>query len=213
MLKTYQINEFLNEAECDLISEKIHSCGNLYEDYINNILNSYYYTWDFYNKNFFEIKEIFENKIKNFFGLNLLIDHSHILHSIIPYGIHTDYFQRKKLVKNIEPAYTFIIPLANIETHTIVFNEYSKIKNPYEWKKTNNVKPYEDCQIPSEIRNKLLSHINDDIINYFSIKEIFAWKKGSLLASDRQYFHCSDNYIANNLTYKNAIILWTSIKK
>ena len=41
--------------------------------------------------------------------------------------------------------------------------------------------------------------------------QIFKWKKGSMFAAPRFRFHTSDNFLANGLTRKQAIVAWTSI--
>jgi hypothetical protein len=214
MLKSHIIENFLSDNECDYIRELITKNGVLYEDIINGVLNSYYYTWDFYKLNFADIKKIFDEKLKNLFGNNLIIDHSHILYSMKPYGIHTDYFQRKIISKKIEPAYTFIIPLYTLPTNTLVFNQHSKIKDVEKWIETEKISPViKSEQISNDVYEKYLSHVNKNLLSYFTIKEIFPWKKGSLHACDRQYFHSSDNYKINGLENKTAIIMWTSMKK
>ena len=88
----------------------------------------------------------------------------------------------------------------------------SKIKGFVEYCRTEHPKIIsEDLRISKETRQQYLSHVPNDLLDYLTIKEIFAWKKGSAYFCDRKYFHCSDNYIAQGLTNKRALIFWTSV--
>jgi len=145
--------------------------------------------------------------------MDVLIDHSHIIHSIMPYNIHSDYYQRKALPSKLVPAYTFIIPLADCASHTLAFNESSEIKHFKEYLEQVNPDPLpKEQQVSQDIYDRYLSHCDINHMQYLSLKEIFPWRAGSFYACDRRHFHCSDNYYKNNLKDKRAIIMWTSTK-
>jgi hypothetical protein len=210
MLPSIIQENFLTLDELTYISNIISTNGNLYEDIINNNLHSYYYTWSFYSKDFKEIYNIFEEKLKSLTDIKLIIDHSHILHSKIPYGLHTDFYQRKKLPSSLVPAYTLIIPLDNYDTNTLVFNQTAEEKDIKTYIQ-NNTKIDKDNSITDNFYNQYLTHCDRDEVDYLSLKEVFKWHRGAIHACDRRYFHCSDNYYKNNLIEKKAIIMWTSV--
>jgi hypothetical protein len=200
--------KLFSDSEIDYLKDNIYKRGSKYEDYPGgkDILTSYYYTWKFYNADFLDIRNILEPKIKSVTDIDLIFDHSHILHSMIPYNLHTDFYQKNMLNNaKIKPAYTIIIPLDDFKTSTFVFNQSDEDK---ELSNLDRTKVLEDC-VNNETRKNYLSHIKDTELDYLSVKEQFHWTKGSLHACDRRYIHCSDNY---NLDFKNAIIFWTSMK-
>jgi hypothetical protein len=199
---------FLSSDEVDFVENFINQHHTTYDDIIENTLNSYYYTWPYYNKDYKVVREIFDSKIKNLIELNLIIDHSHILDSKKPYTVHTDFYQRRSL-SSLTPAYTFIIPLADYNSNTIVFEQYSELKNFDEYLNTTDASPVAN-PLTTEFVNRYVDHFPKEVLPYLSVKEVFNWKKGSLHACDRRYFHSSDNYIKNNLTGKKAFIFWTS---
>jgi hypothetical protein len=211
MLPSIMQDNFLDDFEIELVQKIIYEKNNAYDDIRDNVLRSRYYTWSFYNKDYAVIKDIFTEKLKKTTGINLIVNHSHILDSFIPYTIHTDYYQEKPVGKNLEPAYTMIIPLDNYNSNTIVFNQFSEIKSFESYIDNKNSLIISDSnRIPKETVDQYLTHLPENFVNYLSLKEIFHWKKGSAHFCDRRYFHCSDNYNRNNLTGKKAIIFWCS---
>jgi hypothetical protein len=160
-----------------------------------------------------ELCVVMNNKIQEYFSNNTC-DNWHILNAYKPYGIHTD-----SLDENID-AYThslpaghifgctFLIPLADYNTHTIVFNERSdKMKVSTNWIARENRSP--QGLISNEIYEKYLTNQSKELVDYFSIDTIFPWKKGSLLAMPRTSFHCSDNFTIKNMFEKRALIGWS----
>ena len=201
---------FTND-EVDYLKDNIYARGDRYEDRnINGDLDSYYFTWRFYNKDFKDIREIIEPRIRTVIDQDLIFDYSHILHSLQPYQLHTDYSQNDMIINDrIKPAYTIIIPLGNFDSNTFVFNQHDEDKNLKNLDRSTVLK---DC-VDSKTREDHLSHVNQKELDYVSIKEKFTWTKGSLHACDRRYIHCSDNYYKNKgQLYKNAIVFWTSIR-
>tara|TARA_B100001057_G_C22663195_1_gene876776 strand:+ start:162 stop:812 length:651 start_codon:yes stop_codon:yes gene_type:complete len=201
--------KLFTDSEIDYLKENIYKRGEKYIDKNSEgKLKSHYYTWKFYKKEFLDIKEILETKISNVIGKELIFDHSHILHSFLPYGLHSDYYQTKMFNNNdIVPAYTIIIPLDDYDSSTFVFNQYDEDKA---LKNIDKTKVLEDCT--DNKTRQLISHCKDELFDYISVKERFKWTKGSMHACDRRYIHCSDNYTSSE-NFKTAIIFWTSMKK
>jgi hypothetical protein len=205
---------FLDQDELKFIEQMVLDKHHIYNDFsTSNDSNqtAIYYVWKFYDKAMEPIKQILEPKFKNITGLkNLVVDHSHIFESIVPYQIHTDFFQNR-MFKNMNPAYTIIIPIDETPSNTLVFNESSELKSVAEWGKTTNA-TYNKNPIDQNIIDKYLSHIQPEILKYLSLKEIFEWRPGAIHFCDRKYFHCSDNFKFNNIDRKRAFIFWTSLK-
>ena len=210
MLPSIIQENFLSRDEIAFIEDQVLSLGDHYDDIQNGIQHSYYKTWSYYNKKFAPIKEILEPKFRKLLNFNFVVDHSHILQSIEPYTIHTDWNQNR-MIEKLTPAYTLIIPIQDVRSNTVVFNQHSTLKNFRQWVKEEHppILP-KDEQITDEIREKYLTHIEAEWLRYVSLKEIFHWKPGSIHAADRKYFHCSDNYHKNGIKEKHAFVFWLS---
>lgn len=212
MLPSIIQENFLSISEIDYISETIITNGIIAEENVNGKLHSINYEWNYYSKEFIDIYKIFEKKLNALTNKKLFINNSHILQSLVPYIPHTDFNERLllKLLPNFIPAYTIIIPLDNYDTNTVVFNQTSDIKEIKSYIERN---AKIDDSITNEFYEQYLTHCDRNILKYLSLKEVFRWRKGSIHACDRRYFHCSDNYIKNGLSEKKAIIMWTDIQK
>jgi hypothetical protein len=145
----------------------------------------------------------------------------HILNAISPYTIHSDVVLRDgvPLPEGYAPAWTFIIPVETVNSNTIVFEETSD----EDYQQTDSVTkkgiayytsinaPYNPPRIDQATVQKYFSHMPPEFLDYLTIQEVFPWVKGSLFAADRRRFHSSDNFFANGLTYKRAIVAWTAM--
>jgi len=167
---------------------------------------------------FKKVADLLLPKIRENFGSDLKIDSAHILNSYNPYGVHTDVLSgnydannHQPYPDNLYPAWTFLIPLGDYDSSTIVFQEESpRTKVVIEWAKNNRIKPNKHA-IDQETRKKYLSHITDIELNFLHVEQIYKWERGDCFAASRTKFHTSDNYIANGIESKRAIIIWTSI--
>ena len=72
---------------------------------------------------------------------------------------------------------------------------------------------YNPPRIDAETYRKYFSHIPADVFNWLTIEDIFKWKKGSMFAAARFKFHTSDNFLANGIPSKRALIAWTRISE
>ena len=226
IINTCTIENFLSDNEIAEI-EDIHKRG-LTTLQIDNVKKTpiegldrtaNYWHFDFYCKhsqNGKRIQEILLPRLQQLFHKDIYIDNCHILESFYPYEIHTDSVDNNKdytmQAKNgYKSAWTFIIPLDNYNSNTIIFNQESlEIKGPSRWIEEKN--PPVLNSIDEETYNKYLAHaVNPFQYKYLSIEEIFPWKKGSLSATSRGKFHCSDYFLDNGITEKRAIVMWTTI--
>ena len=164
-----------------------------------------------------ELCTFINEKIQTLFSNNSC-DNWHILNAYKPYGIHTDSMDEvgtsytHSLPENYKFGWTFLIPLDDYDTNTIVFNEGSdKMKVSTNWIERENRSP--QGLIPNETYEKYLTHQEKNLVDHFSIDTIFPWKKGNLLAMPRTSFHCSDNFTKKHIYEKRALIGWSLTHK
>ena len=135
----------------------------------------------------------------------------HILQSFEPYTIHHDFSQEPMLVAP-NPAWTMIIPLEDYNSHTINFKQQPKDpSNKVVTTWIENEKPPVINGVSAEEEEKYFKDwIPQQYLKYLEIDGVYKWKKNKLYAASRYSFHSSDNFIANGLTEKRAIVMWTS---
>ena len=224
-IDTRIIPNFLSDSEIATIEQFVmqnpdETWDSWHEKDNQRIVDANYYDFDFYNAKNQAIIDILKPKFDQHFGSDLYIQQIHILNAVLPYTVHSDAILRDgiALPEGYGPAWTFIIPVETVNSHTIVFNEYSEeatseLDNQITKDivfRTQTQKPYRPPRIDDETAQKYFSHIDRKSLDYLSIKEIFPWTKGSLFAADRRSFHTSDNFLANGLKYKRAILSWTA---
>jgi|694.fasta_scaffold24420_17 hypothetical protein len=214
-IDTRTIPNFLSDSEIEFIENYVMSNFKPWENWNQsqngqNVMSGHYYCFDYYDKNNDCVYDILQSKFTKEFGPDLNIQQIHIFDAFDPYSVHSDVDSGGAVVaKAPVPAWTFIIPLFDVNSHTIVFNEQSQIKDPEVYFKEN---PRSDTLlISTHDYNKYFSHIPLSYFYWLTIEDIFQWKKGSLFAASRYKFHTSDNFIANNIKNKRALIAWTSL--
>lgn len=159
-----------------------------------------------------EIIDILVPKIKNNFGENIQLPTAHILNAYEPYGIHTDVMSG-----GFDPAgpdiaaWTFIIPLRDYDSHTIVFEQqHETIKTLDRWVAEVKPKPHD---IDDNFYQRYLTHTDRLDQRWLAPECVFAWRKGDLFAANRRKFHVSDNFPANNIKCKRAIVIWSTVPR
>lgn len=201
---TKEIPDFLSQSEVTMIDSFVMANTQPWLNYNNDgDLMATYYEFDFYSPEFKIIYDIMWPRIQQNFG-DIFIGQMHIFDSISPYHIHSDV---ESGVPD-HPAWTFIIPLDDYPSHTLVFNEGSTFKEIDHYVTENA--PYDTDRIDADTWQQYLSHIEPALRSYLSIEGIFRWRRGSLFATDRWKFHTSDNYYANGITRKRALVAWTN---
>lgn len=215
-IDTRTIDNFLSDEEIKKAEDFIMTTCTPWENWnpANNkegrVMSGHYYVFNYYDEKNKIIKDILEPKFVKEFGSSLYIQQIHIFDSYDPYNIHSDVDSGGEIVPTAPiPAWTFIIPLFDVESHTIVFNEQDPVKSPEHYIK--NTQPFDKPSIDIETYKKYFSHTSYNLFRYLTIEEIFKWKKGSLFAASRFKFHTSDNFLINGITNKRAIIAWTSL--
>lgn len=215
-MKTTVIENFLTEDEIfdieKLFRSKVDTVVWIEPTEVDLAHSQYWYPGESYKE---KLNIFLNNKIESFFEKNIC-DNWHILNAYRPYGIHTDSIDDEHdsyvhmLNKGHDFGWTFLIPLDDYPTNTIVFNESSSVvKVSTKWITKENRKPL--GLITDELHTKYLTHQGKEITDYFSIETIFSWKKGNLLAMPRKSFHCSDNFLNKKIFEKRAIVGWSMI--
>ena len=211
MLESVNVDNFLSSNEVDQIEKLIYA--QQYEThthigdrgrYINQSI-AVNHRWKYHDGLNENIRNILDPKFIKLFGKYPKVGDSHILDSKIPYLLHTDFIHTE--IENLNPEYTIIIPLDDYNSTTVIFNEYANFNDFEEFKA--NYSGDINLRIDPVFCKQYLSHIHPHDLKYLTIKETFPWKKGSMFAVDRRYFHCSDNFCKNGISNKRAIILWT----
>jgi hypothetical protein len=212
-----EIDNFLTHDELDFVRDRVLSTIPGDPNYslvagttVPMVHSANYHIFDPADSRYQDVMAILMPKFQQHFHPELFIQQIHILDSIDPYRVHSDvesgYLQSPTPTTH---AWTFIIPLDDYNSHTIVFNEGSEVKNLGEY--IGVTQPYTSATVDDETYHKYFTHIPQDLFQWLTIDQIFKWKKGSMFAAPRFRFHTSDNFLANGLTRKQAIVAWTSV--
>lgn len=127
------------------------------------------------------------------------------LKEVMPWGIHTDY---KHSFDCVEPDLAVLIPLKVInddasQTHTVIFNE-SCTTNFNDYMNTNN----KLLDHAGHIHEMHCSHCSAESLEYVSLCGAYPWKIGSIIYWNRSMLHCSDNFLKNSISEKQALVLF-----
>ena len=215
-INTRIVDNFLSNDELDILEKHFLATDDKHDNYNPHgkngeiVFSGTYYIIRYYEEKNKLVRDILQPKLEKEFGNDLKIQQIHVFDCFDPYNVHSDIDSGgPPLPEAPFPAWTLIIPLFDVDSHTIVFNEGSKIKQPSSY--MNDTTPYSSTTIDFETYLKYFSHVPQDNFRWLSIESIFTWKRGSLFAADRYKFHTSDNFLANGVNNKRAIIAWTSL--
>lgn len=156
--------------------------------------------------------ELLLTRLQKNFHEQISLDTCHVLDARVPYGIHTDVASGAfNPAGQRDAAWTFIIPLEDYNSHTIIFKEgHDYIKTMLDWIQATNP-PQHD--IDEAFYQQYLTHVAKDDLRYLTVEQIFPWRCGHLFAADRRCFHVSDNFPANGIFNKRAIIIWSTVPR
>ncbi len=214
-IDTRTIKNFLSPAEVKIIDDYVTHFCDPWENWNpsshgGQVLSGYYYVFDYYSEKFQLVKDILQPKFTKEFGEELVIQQIHIFDCFDPYKIHSDVDSGGEMLPHApNPAWTFIVPLYDVDSHTIVFKEESPIKEPQYY--IERTTAYEKPTITPDTWNKYFSHTPYEWFHWLTIEDIFKWEQGALFAASRYKFHTSDNFLANGVKNKKALIAWTSL--
>ena len=165
------------------------------------------------------ITDIIGARLKDIFGKETVFQELWILDEYHPLGLHTDAHQ---LVPTDDQLlyYTMLIPLEDLDSCTIITNQYHEVdySSPgsevllADYLKHTRPLPKEQ-RITEEFWKANLIHTPLLARPFFSLDQIFKWNRGSLLAFDRRRWHASDNFLANGIAKKSAIVSFTFVNR
>jgi hypothetical protein len=214
-IDTRTIENFLSNEELDLIEKHILSTDDIHYNYNPGNFGGQVYSGTYYIIRYYEpknliVKNILQPKLEKFLHPDLKIQQIHIFDCFDPYNVHSDIDSGGPILEDApNHAWTLIVPLYDVDSHTIVFNEGSEIKQPAVY--ISETDPNPSYSIDDETYKKYFSHIPKHYFKYLTVESIFPWKRGSLFAANRYKFHTSDNFLANGVKNKKALIAWTSL--
>lgn len=147
-------------------------------------------------------KKIVLPKIEKYFNKEIQLTQGLLLKAQVPWKIHTDYPKTDS-----HPDLAILIPLNSepIDSHTLIFNELCL--NKYETYIEENSKLEVNCK---NLVDTYMSHETVNRLEYISLSGIYRWEPGSLIYWDRKLLHSSDNFLANNISEKVALLLFTN---
>jgi len=150
---------------------------------------------------------IIKEKLQDVLNIPFELEKGQILQSYLAYDLHTDYYVKVDHVAEKLagiPYYTLIIPLADFNSHTVVFNESANYNDFYIYKdKNQELEEY----ISDTNWSKYCSHCWPEDQKYLTLDKACSWRQGKLIGFDRRRFHCSDNF-TQKLERKDAFVLW-----
>lgn len=210
------ISDFLSAQELDDIQQAVIGTAgpeNIHYDHGTGAEhNAIIYPFFDWMPKHHRVFEILTPRLRQHFGPELDLDTTHILDARVPYGIHTDVVSG-----GFDPdgdrdaAWTFIIPLEDYDSHTIVFEQgHDYIKTVRDWVMATDPEPHD---IDYQFHQRYLTHTDAEDLRYLTPQSVFAWRAGDLFAADRRCFHVSDDFPAHGIANKRAIIVWSTVPK
>jgi hypothetical protein len=203
------INNFFTEKEFDIIKnwpkEKINT--KVDRPGKEKKFTAYYRFFDIHDS---WIRNMLIPKLEKHFFKGLDFMDFHILESFYPYTLHHDFAQNYPEDKP-NPALTLIIPLEDYNSNTLVFKQQPKMvesKTALEWVENENP-PKVKNPISDEFYQKYLTHENPYLNDFLELEEIYSWKENVCFAASQYKFHTSDNFLANGIKKKMAVVIWT----
>lgn len=154
-------------------------------------------------------------KVSEYFENNIVVREIAFQQLYLPWDIHCDLTREDLNKKNIYenshsdsyvPFYNILIPLHDVDSRTIIFNETSTEYNDFwKYKKDN---PKSKNPVDEKIWKQYLDMCWAEDREWLSIKEILpSQKSGQMLAFRRHFFHSSDNFHQRGVKSKHFIQL------
>jgi len=158
------------------------------------------------------VKEI-ENIVLNEFEDGVFIREMTFQQLYLPWDIHCDLTRediaqnnacKSHGIENYTPFYNVLIPLHDVDSRTMVFQQESTEYNDFWRFKENN--PKADTPVDKSLWDEYLDMCWPDDREWLTIKKILpAQKAGQLIAFKRNFFHSSDNFHKRNIASKHFI--------
>lgn len=109
-----------------------------------------------------------------------------------PWDIHSDYYLYRCPPGKM-PYYTLLIPLQDVPSRTVIFDQYTESYNDFASYKKDHLPV--DNPIDETFWNENLNMCWPQDRMYVTIKKTMPWQsRGQLQGFDSRYFHSSDNF-------------------
>ena len=140
------------------------------------------------------------DKIKQVFDQPVIFKEINYQILNLPWDIHSDWFESD----GSESYYNLLIPLEDVDSRTIIFDQRSNHTNHfYLYKKVN---PKIKDPIPQDFWDENLSMCWPEDREYLTLKYACPYqKKGQLVGFKRDYYHSSDSFHLRNVGPKHFI--------
>ena len=127
-----------------------------------------------------------------------------------PWDVHSDYYI-KECNNHSLPYYNFIVPLHNVNSRTIIFNEYTKNEPDFYLYKQNHDPVLNP--IDQDFWQNNLSHCWAYDRQYLTLQHTQPLqRRGQLQGFPSRYFHSSDNFNKKNILEKHFLAIRTECK-
>lgn len=146
------------------------------------------------------IKKYVIDRIQQQLDLELKLTHGMYLKEFRPWGIHTDYCKGDR-----HPGMAVLIPLHTdtVNTHTVIFNE--ECTNDFPSYVATHTKLQHNA---SALHQTIMGHQPVEHLEYVSLLAAIPWTVGSVIYWDRHLLHSSDNFLANGVLEKHALVMF-----
>jgi len=146
------------------------------------------------------IKKFVIDRIQQKLDLELKLTHGMYLKEFSPWGIHTDYNKGDQ-----RPGMAVLIPLHTdtVNTHTVIFNE--ECTSDFSTYVATHTKLQHNA---SALHQTIMSHQPVEYLEYVSLLAAVPWTVGSVIYWDRHLLHSSDNFLANDVLEKHALVMF-----
>lgn len=121
----------------------------------------------------------------------------------LPWDIHADFYL-ERCRPGFQPYYNFLIPLEDIDSATVIFDQYTCGSNDFSEYKKAHGKTH--APVDLEFWNNNLSMCWPHDREYVSLKHVMPrQRRGQLLGFPRRFFHSSDNFNVKHGTSKSFV--------
>jgi hypothetical protein len=196
-----QILDLFTESEIEFLNSILNklpdaqNSGDRVQAYTNGFCNS--------SLIYPSINKLVLSKLEKYFDVKFKKVEGMLLKEIDPWGIHTDYNKKDFCV---DLAILVPLNIFPINTHTVVFNEEST--DPFNQFKVYNKQLDINA---TTLHDTLCSHESIENLKYVSLNGVYHWLPGSAIYWGGKILHASDNFLANGLKEKRALVLFTTI--
>ena len=163
-----------------------------------------WHTWDDHD----ELGNILKSRMNQVLGEDLKVVEVDYVELYLPWDIHSEAHREEK---GSATWYTFIIPMEDYDSRTIIFDQTAQEYNDfYKYKNT-----HDRCNDPINLEfwQDNLSHCWDEDREYLSVKFVSSpWSAGNTLFFKRELFHSSDNFHDKKIGPKHFLQILTDIK-